>query len=117
MKRILIIDDDSLVLKSCQRVLEETGYDITAVTSGAEAYPLLEQRGFDLVLVDMKMPGEDGVQVIEHIRSKGLDTPILGMSGYSTGETIKQSLEGGADDFISKPFRPDELVQAVQNIL
>jgi DNA-binding NtrC family response regulator len=114
---ILIIDDDDVVLRSCTRILESEGYNVTTATSVSDALDILNSRFFALMLVDIKMPEEDGISLILKARERGYMIPILVMSGYPTEETIRHSLASGAKGFIAKPFTPDELLEAVRNII
>ena len=117
MKNILIVDDDRVVLSSCRRVLEAEGYDTSLTSSVKEALQILEEKNFDLLLVDVIMPEYDGIYLIGNVREKLPRLPILVMSGYPTPETISSGLQMGATHFIAKPFTPDELVKAVGKAL
>lgn len=114
---ILVVDDDPIVLHSCVRILESSGYNIVTATRVKEAMEILEQQNFSLMLVDIKMPEEDGLALIKKAREKGYPIPILVMSGFPTNETIRSSIESGAHAFISKPFTPDELAEEVKKIV
>lgn len=114
---ILVVDDDPIVLHSCVRILETNGYKIVTATRVKEAMQILEKENFSIILLDIKMPEEDGLALIKKAREKGYHTPILVMSGFPTNETIRSSIESGAHAFISKPFTPDELLQEVEKIL
>lgn len=121
-KKILIVDDDRIVLESCKRVLESEGFEVVLVSSAIDAIEQLEKKSFDLMLMDVKMPEKDGVYLLEKIREKWpLDDwpelPVLVMSGYPTPETIRDLKKQGARDFIPKPFTPDELLLSVQKFL
>lgn len=121
-KKILIVDDDRIVLESCKRVLESEGFEVVLVSSAIDAIEQLEKKSFDLMLMDVKMPEKDGVYLLEKIREKWpLDDwpelPVLVMSGYPTPETIHDLKKQGARDFIPKPFTPDELFLSVQKSL
>jgi DNA-binding NtrC family response regulator len=121
-KKILIVDDDRIVLESCRRVLESEGFEVVLVSSAIDAIEQLEKKSFDLMLMDVKMPEKDGVYLLEKIREKWpLDDwpelPVLVMSGYPTPETIHDLKKQGARDFIPKPFTPDELLLSVQKSL
>ena len=94
-KKILIVDDDKIVLESCKRVLESEGLEVVLVSSAIDAIEQLEKNYFDLMLMDVKMPEKDGVYLLEKIREKWpLDDwpelPVLVMSGYPTPETIRK---------------------------
>jgi len=114
--KILVVDDDPVVLKSCRRVLEEEGFLVTLAGSVKEALEKLVGQSFSLLLVDLKMPEEDGLFLMERLREKRIDSPILVMSGYPTEETISRSKAFGARHFIAKPFTPDELLEAIHKV-
>ena len=115
--RTLVVDDDPVVLKSCRRVLEEEGFPVTLASSVKEALEKLAGQSFSLLLVDVKMPEEDGFSLMERLREKKIDIPILVMSGYPMEETISRSTALGARHFIAKPFTPDELLEAIRKVL
>ena len=114
MKKILIVDDDTVVLSSCKRILESEGYEVSLTSSVKEALQMLEEKKFDIILVDVIMPGYDGMYLIGNVRENLPNLPILVMSGYPTPETISSGMRMGATHFIAKPFTPDELISAVQ---
>jgi DNA-binding NtrC family response regulator len=121
-KKVLIVDDDKIVLDSCKRVLESEHLKVTLVSNAQEAIEQLEKKYFDLMIMDVKMPEKDGVYILKKIREKWpLDEwpelPVLVMSGYPTSDTIHELKKRGAREFIPKPFTPDELLIAVQNVL
>ncbi len=111
--RVLIVDDDAIVLQSCQRILEAEGMEARVAHSVEEGEQALKKEAFDLMLTDIKMPGQDGFEMIVRARRLLPDLPILMMSGYSVSETIEKSIHFGANHYISKPFTPQELLEAV----
>ena len=115
--KILVVDDDPVVLKSCKRVLTEECVQVTLANSVKEALENLADKSFSLLLVDVKMPEEDGLFLMELLREKKIDIPILVMSGYPTEETISRITALGAGHFIAKPFTPDELLEAIRKVL
>ena len=115
--KILVVDDDKVVLASCQRILKAEGRSVVLSSSAQEAVAHLEKGRFDLLLVDVIMPEYDGIYLIGTVRQKWPHLPILVMSGYPTPETISSGLSAGATHFISKPFTPDELLAAVGRAL
>ena len=117
MKKILIVDDDQVVLSSCKRILESEGYAVSLTSSVKEALQMLEEKKFDILLVDVIMPEYDGMYLIGNVKTNLPDMPILVMSGYPTPETISSGLRMGATHFIAKPFTPDELIRAVHKAL
>ncbi len=121
-KKILVVDDDRIVLESCRRVLQDEGHRVFLVTTAPEAIKLLEEEYFDLLIMDVKMPERDGGYLLDRIREKWNlsiwpELPVLVMSGYPTPETIKEMMDRGARQFISKPFTPEELCTAVKRAL
>jgi DNA-binding NtrC family response regulator len=115
--RILVVDDDPTVLKSCQRVLEAEGFDVYLVPSADKAIEAMRNDDFALLLVDIKMPQRDGIYLMSEIEKEWPHIPIIVMSGYGTEQTVQQAMETGAASFIAKPFTPTELLNALQKVL
>lgn len=115
--KILVVDDDAIVTKSCRRILEVEGFEVTTVPSADDALEKIKYREFDLLLMDVKMPKHDGIFLMREIKKNWPDIPIIVMSGYPTPETISGVLKLGATQFIPKPFRPDELMKCVRQVL
>ncbi len=115
--KILIVDDEGIILNSCRRVLAPEGYEVVLSKSAAEAMALLQNDPFSAVLVDMKMPEQDGIALMKSIREKWKDLPIIIMSGYATDDAVKESLKMGANAFVPKPFTPDELSETVSRVV
>jgi DNA-binding response OmpR family regulator len=112
-KRILIVDDEETVRDLLQRILEKVGYDVITAVNGQEALDKVSQCNVNLVLLDMKMPGLDGFQILDGIRQHS-NIPVIMLSGMRD-ETIKiDSLGLGADDYIVKPFSTGELLARIQ---
>ncbi len=112
--RILIVDDDEIVLKSCSKILSTEGIDVVEAQSAEEALKIIPQYDFSAIMVDIKMPGEDGLSLIKKIRLILPDIPIIVMSGYVTRETVKQVEEVRPGIFIPKPFTPEELLVSLE---
>jgi DNA-binding NtrC family response regulator len=115
--KILVVDDDAIVIASCRRILEAEGFEVTTVRSAAEALETVRKDTFDLLLIDVKMPKHDGPFLMREIKKDLPQVPILVMSGYPTPETIADVMQAGAARFIPKPFRPDDLTRAVRGVL
>ncbi len=115
--RILVIDDESIVRKSCSRTLSPEGYEVKVSQSGVEALKMLEEESFDLVLTDLKMPDIDGIEVLKKIKERWPQTEVIIITGYQTVDTAVKSIKLGAFDYIEKPFTPDALVAAVGNAM
>jgi len=115
--KILIVDDDPIVLDSCKRVFEAEGFEVSLVPSADEALTAMENNAFDILLIDVKMPERDGMYLIRAVKKQWPEVPIVVMSGYPTPETIAEGLHLGAEEFIAKPFTPDELLKIVHEVL
>jgi two-component system response regulator AtoC len=115
--RILLVDDDRAFRVSTSTLLREEGYPVVEAADGQEAVEALKGGGFDLILLDLRMPGVDGIQLVEVLRRWGEDIPILMISGYGTVETAVKALHTGADDFLTKPVEPDVLTGKVADLL
>lgn len=116
MKKILVIDDEAIVRTSCERTLAPEGYEVRVATGGKEGLDVLEEERFNLVLLDLKMPDIDGIDVLNTIKKKWPETKVVMITGYSTVDTAVQALRLGAFNFIEKPFTPDTLISAVNEI-
>lgn len=115
--KILVVDDDAIVVKSCKRILEAEGFEISAVSSADQALEAIKKYDFDLLLIDVKMPKHDGFFLMREIKKEVPEMPVIIMSGYPTPETIAGVLKSGATQFIPKPFRPDELIKTVHQVI
>jgi DNA-binding NtrC family response regulator len=115
--RVLVVDDEAIVLKSCRRVLEAEGCEVLLAGSVAEALPVVAAQSPGLLLVDVKMPVHDGMYLMRRLKDDGVVIPVVVMSGYSTPETIREAERLGAVAFIAKPFTPDELLETVRPVI
>jgi DNA-binding NtrC family response regulator len=116
-RRLLIVDDDRTFRLSTAELLRQDGHEVDTAGDAAEAVDLLSSRSFDLVLLDLRMPGMDGLTAVEVLRTRGLRAPILMISGFGTIDTAVESLHRGADHFLSKPVDPDILSAKVAELL
>ncbi len=107
--RILVVDDEMIVCESCQRILEEEGYEVEIALGGKEAFKKMKESHFDMVITDLKMPEIDGMEVLRTVRREYPDTIIIMITGFSTVETAVEAMKLGAFDYIPKPFTPDEV--------
>jgi DNA-binding NtrC family response regulator len=115
--KIVVVDDEKIVLDSCERVLTSEGFEVLLATSVDDALKILETQIPAVLLIDVKMPGRDGMSLMEEIKKTLPDLPIVVMSGYPTNETISESVKKGAACFIAKPFTPDELIETIRQVL
>jgi signal transduction histidine kinase len=107
--RVFVIDDDEVMLLSCRRILEKDGYAVETFESGTAGLARLAEAKPQLLLVDLKMPELDGLQVIARVREIDPDLVIAVITGYATIATAVDAMKAGAYDFLPKPFTPDEL--------
>jgi DNA-binding NtrC family response regulator len=114
--RILVVDDDVIVIKSCRRILEAEGFEVTTVPSADEALEKIKIYDFDLLVMDVKMPKHDGIFLMREIKKNWPDIPIIVMSGYPTPEAIADVVRLGAVQFIPKPFKPDEFMKSIRQV-
>jgi DNA-binding NtrC family response regulator len=117
MTRILIVDDDRAFRLSTAALLRADGYDVDGVADGAAAAEALRATRPDLVVLDLRMPGVDGLGVVEALRMWGERVPILMISGFGTVDAAVRALHLGADDFLTKPVEPDVLSARVADLL
>jgi DNA-binding NtrC family response regulator len=113
--RILIVDDELVVRDSLARWFESEDFTVLTAQSASEALERLGHENFDLALVDIKMPGIDGIELQQRLHEADADMPVIIMTGYASVETAVRALKNGAYDYITKPFDPDELVHLVKN--
>ncbi|MEW6739087.1 MAG: response regulator [Nitrospirota bacterium] len=115
--RILVIDDEEIVQVSCKRTLVPEGYAVDAAASGKEGLELFEKSKYDLVLIDLKMPGMDGIEVLVNIKRQRPEQNVMIMTGYDTVEHIVESISSGAAHYLEKPFTPDTLIERIKEVL
>ena len=115
--RLLLVDDDRAFRVSTSALLREEGYRVVEAEDGQGAVEALKGGGFDLILLDLRMPGIDGIRLVEVLRRWGEGTPVLMISGFGTVETAVKALHTGADDFLTKPVEPDVLTGKVADLL
>lgn len=114
LARVLIVDDQLPLLRSLQSLLQLNGCRIDSALSGGEAILKLQDGDFDLVLLDLQMPGIDGFEVLDYIRQAEMDPAVLVVSSDASFASVKEALRLGAFDFIRKPYNPGELLAAVE---
>ncbi len=107
--KVLVVDDEVRIQKVCVRLLTEEGCDVAVAGNGAQGIQMIDENHFDIVLLDLMMPGMSGQEVLVDIKSKHPDTVIIIITGYATLEHSIETMKKGAFDFLSKPFSPQEL--------
>lgn len=116
-KNILVVDDDTGVRTVFSSILRKEGYRVTAVKNGYEAIKVIDEESFDLALVDLRMPGLDGIQVLEKIKSRRPQTRVIIYSAYGSVEDAVEAMRKGAADYLNKPFSPNELELSLKKTL
>jgi len=115
--RILVVDDEAEIRKSLRMILEYEGYDVVEASSGGEGLALAEREAPDLVFLDVKMPGMDGLDVLQRLQASRESMPVVVISGHATKEEVANSIKRGAIDFIEKPLGSDRILVTVKNAL
>jgi two-component system nitrogen regulation response regulator NtrX len=115
--RILVIDDEAAIRDSLRMTLEYEGYEFVGAATGQEGLALAEREGPDLVLLDVKMPGMDGLEVLDRLRNMNEALPIVVISGHGTISTAVEATKKGAFDFIEKPFASERVLVSLRNAL
>src|SRR5205823_13909671 len=114
--RILVADDDRHIVDLVRMYLAKAGYNVTTARDGDEATKLLREQPFDLAVLDIMMPGQDGLQIIRNLRRRS-ELPVIFLTARSGDVDKVAGLQFGADDYVTKPFNPAELVARVQSVL
>jgi DNA-binding NtrC family response regulator len=106
--KILVVDDEEVVLRSCQRILRDD-YAVQAVLDGYSALKKIDEEDFDILLLDVMMPGMDGLELLQQVKERHPEIDVIMMTGLSEIQTAVKAMKLGAFDYLSKPFDPDEL--------
>ncbi len=115
--RILVVDDEEIVIKSCLRILDGNGYQIETARDGNEALRRVQDNSYDIMILDIMMPNVGGLEVLNRVKETHPDIDVIMITGLSEVETAVKAMKLGAFDYISKPFEPDEIKLVVQRAL
>ena len=115
--RILIVDDEEIVIRSCRRILSDSAYSVDSAPNGTEALRKVEESEYDLMVLDIMMPGIDGLEVLQQVKERHPDVDVIMVTGLSQIQTAVKAMKLGAFDYLSKPFDPDELKHVVDRAL
>ena len=115
--KILVVDDEEVVRLSHIRTLASIHCDVEVVKSGADALNVMQQRPADVVLLDLRMPGMDGMAVLKTIKQSWPETEVVIITGYPNIETAKEAVRLGAYDYLAKPVGPDEVISVASGAI
>lgn len=115
MSKILIIDDEQAIRKALREILEYESFTITEAEDGPTALKILEKESFDVIFCDIKMPRMDGLEALSKLKEKGIETPVIMITGHGNIETAVEALKKGAYDFIQKPLDLNRILLSVRN--
>ncbi|MCK4293941.1 MAG: sigma-54-dependent Fis family transcriptional regulator, partial [Planctomycetes bacterium] len=114
---ILVIDDEESMRDSCRQTLSRDGNRVEMAEDGSKGLTMLKEQSFDVVILDLKMPGLSGMEVLKRIKEGNPAAVVIVITGYATVESAVEAMKNGAYDFISKPFTPDTLRMIVTRAL
>lgn len=117
MMRLLVIDDEKGMCWALKKALEEEGYEVLTALSGPEGLSMLTREKFDLVILDIKMPGMSGLEVLEEIRKTNPSLPVIIMTALSSLPVALEAMQKGADAYVTKPFQMSTLKQTIMKVL
>lgn len=117
MKNILIVDDDQDILRELRESLTENGYNVTFAADGSDAFEMLSSHNFDAAIIDIQIPNLTGIELLQWIKSKKSNTPVIIMSGHSDYIHIHADEIARANKFISKPFGIKDMLSALKEIV
>src|SRR2546428_10919754 len=115
--RVLVVEDEAKVARALREGLEREKYEVVVAPTGEEGFFLVNAEEFDLVILDLMLPGRDGLQVLSTLRKRGLQTAVLILTARDAIEDRVQGLDKGADDYLVKPFAFPELLARVRALL
>ncbi len=116
-RRILIIEDDEEMRSLLRDFFEEEGFETDSVSNGSEAFRVLVREVFDIVITDIRMPGLTGLDIIPGVRKLQPETTIIVITAFGSGEVHRKAMERGANSYLEKPLRFDELKKMVHELL
>jgi len=112
--RILVADDEAMMRNLILKILESEGYQVTVVSSGNEALETLKAEKYDLLLTDVKMPGMTGFDLLKQVKVEWPEMAVIIMTGYGDAYNVKEALLSGADEYLSKPFKSQEVTLIIE---
>jgi len=117
-EKILVVDDEPDMLRLLEMIIKEkTPYEVASTNNPSEALELARQGSFDLVIADLKMPGLDGIELLDAIKRIDEDIPVIIITAYGTVESALETMHKGGFDFITKPFRKEQILYTIDKAL
>ena len=116
-ERILIVDDSQEILSNLSEYLTESGYDVDTSTDGATGISMLESRFYDVIFIDLRMPGVDGMEVLKHAKENSPDSLCIILTGYGTIKNAVEAIKSGAFDYLTKPVKLEEVLVTIKRAL
>lgn len=117
MTAVLVVDDEKNIRLTLEQCLSQAGYEVEVAVSGEHALQKIQERGYDLVLLDIKLPDLDGLEVLRRLKRHRPDQTVVMITAYGSVETAVEALKVGAVDYLQKPFTPEEIRNTVSSIL
>ncbi len=114
LKRVLVVDDEPMIVTLLSTVLQEKGWDVTEARSGTDGIDQLDRARFDVILTDLVMPGDSGIDLLRAAKEIHPDVEVILMTGYATADTAIEAMRNGAFHYIMKPMKPEEVVNLVE---
>ena len=115
--RILVVDDELIVRESLIGWLKKSGYEVAGAEGGRSALAMLKEQEYDLIFLDIKMPDMGGIEVLDHIKTDYPHSMVVMITAYGSVETAVEAMKRGANDYLMKPFEPEQLVLLVEKLL
>ncbi len=113
--RILVIDDENVICDACELVLSEKGHTVISMNDGKAGLDAIREGAYDILLLDMKLPDIDGMDILKVVREEKPELCTIVMTGYSSIQNAVDAMRKGADNYLGKPFTEDELLQAIED--
>lgn len=117
MAKILVVDDEQKVRHLLTMILENSGHEIENAEDGFQAFAMVQEKHFDILITDIKMPGLDGVELIKKVKKAQIPCPVIVITAFATVSSAVETMRAGASDYITKPFETDQILLAVERTL
>ena len=114
---LLVVDDEEAICEGCRRIFSRQGFDVCKCSNASEGLSLAKQSDYSAILLDIKMPEMDGLHFLEALRKEKPEVPVVLMTGYPSIPNAASAIRLGASDYVTKPFTPEEISQAVHRLL